>query len=181
MAESLAEALKPLLSAHARVLLVKGNLARDTLREQLSNIANVTDWIVYETTYNEEAKPQLIHFLQQRMIDAITFTSSSTVHSFAQAIAGETLTCLSSQSHVSVRLRNKLHFSLDFLFTFVHIHIQSTRWLNNFINILQGVNNMQFARHRRLRQTANLRAMVRETHLHTEDFIYPILSSKEKK
>ncbi|GMB07446.1 porphobilinogen synthase [Thermolongibacillus altinsuensis] len=33
---------------------------------------------------------------------------------------------------------------------------------------------LQFARHRRLRQTANLRAMVRETHLHVEDFIYPV-------
>ncbi|MBM7660643.1 porphobilinogen synthase [Bacillus mesophilus] len=31
-----------------------------------------------------------------------------------------------------------------------------------------------FNRHRRLRQTANLRTMVRETHLHKEDFIYPI-------
>ncbi|MCH1626597.1 porphobilinogen synthase [Fredinandcohnia quinoae] len=34
--------------------------------------------------------------------------------------------------------------------------------------------HLQFSRHRRLRQTANLRAMVRETHLHTEDFIYPL-------
>ncbi|MBA2871637.1 porphobilinogen synthase [Anoxybacillus calidus] len=33
---------------------------------------------------------------------------------------------------------------------------------------------LQFHRHRRLRQTANLRAMVRETHLHVEDLIYPI-------
>ncbi|WP_246940932.1 porphobilinogen synthase [Bacillus pinisoli] len=31
-----------------------------------------------------------------------------------------------------------------------------------------------FNRHRRLRQSANLRTMVRETHLHKEDFIYPI-------
>jgi porphobilinogen synthase len=31
-----------------------------------------------------------------------------------------------------------------------------------------------FDRHRRLRRSAPLRAMVRETHLHTEDFIYPI-------
>ncbi|WP_339173204.1 uroporphyrinogen-III synthase [Anoxybacillus sp. FSL W8-1294] len=89
VAESLVEALKPLLSTHARVLLVKGNLARDTLREQLSSIADVTDWIVYETTYNEDAKPKIIELLQQRMIDAITFTSSSTVHSFVEAIAGE--------------------------------------------------------------------------------------------
>ncbi len=36
------------------------------------------------------------------------------------------------------------------------------------------MNSLQFNRHRRLRQTANLRAMVRETHLHVEDLIYPI-------
>lgn len=34
--------------------------------------------------------------------------------------------------------------------------------------------HLQFQRHRRLRQSANMRALVRETHLHTEDFIYPI-------
>ncbi|ASV68813.1 porphobilinogen synthase [Cytobacillus sp. FSL W7-1323] len=32
----------------------------------------------------------------------------------------------------------------------------------------------QFNRHRRLRRTANMRNLVRETHLHVEDFIYPI-------
>ncbi|MBM7096565.1 porphobilinogen synthase [Bacillus sp. H-16] len=32
----------------------------------------------------------------------------------------------------------------------------------------------EFQRHRRLRRTAGIRNMVRETHLHTEDFIYPI-------
>lgn len=34
--------------------------------------------------------------------------------------------------------------------------------------------NNQFKRHRRLRSSASMRAMVRETHLHVEDFIYPI-------
>ncbi|MED3653437.1 porphobilinogen synthase [Heyndrickxia sporothermodurans] len=33
---------------------------------------------------------------------------------------------------------------------------------------------LQFKRHRRLRSSANMRALVRETHLHVEDFIYPI-------
>ncbi|WP_420768845.1 porphobilinogen synthase [Parageobacillus thermoglucosidasius] len=33
---------------------------------------------------------------------------------------------------------------------------------------------LRFDRHRRLRQTANLRAMVRETHLHVDDLIYPV-------
>lgn len=36
------------------------------------------------------------------------------------------------------------------------------------------MSHLQFQRHRRLRQSANMRALVRETHLHTEDFIYPI-------
>ncbi|MBW7650769.1 uroporphyrinogen-III synthase [Anoxybacillus sp. ST4] len=89
VAESLAESLTLLLSTHARILLVKGNLARDTLREQLNNIADVTDWIVYETTINEEAKSQVVALLQQRLIDVITFTSSSTVRSFERAIAKE--------------------------------------------------------------------------------------------
>ncbi|MFT4416502.1 porphobilinogen synthase [Fredinandcohnia humi] len=34
--------------------------------------------------------------------------------------------------------------------------------------------HLQFARHRRLRHTANLRALVRETYLHIEDLIYPL-------
>jgi porphobilinogen synthase len=34
--------------------------------------------------------------------------------------------------------------------------------------------DLQFTRHRRLRQSANMRALVRETYLHKEDLIYPI-------
>ncbi|WP_409301988.1 porphobilinogen synthase [Peribacillus sp. SCS-155] len=36
------------------------------------------------------------------------------------------------------------------------------------------MNNLQFNRHRRLRNTAGMRALVRETYLHKEDLIYPI-------
>lgn len=34
--------------------------------------------------------------------------------------------------------------------------------------------DIHFKRHRRLRSTASVRSMVRETHLHVEDFIYPL-------
>ncbi len=34
--------------------------------------------------------------------------------------------------------------------------------------------DIQFTRHRRLRSSAGIRSLVRETHLHKEDFIYPI-------
>ena len=33
---------------------------------------------------------------------------------------------------------------------------------------------MQFDRHRRLRSSKSMREMVRETHIHKEDLIYPI-------
>ncbi|MGR9049178.1 porphobilinogen synthase [Halobacillus faecis] len=36
------------------------------------------------------------------------------------------------------------------------------------------MNDLQFKRHRRLRRTDSMRALVRETHLRTEDLIYPI-------
>ncbi|UNL84376.1 porphobilinogen synthase [Priestia koreensis] len=34
--------------------------------------------------------------------------------------------------------------------------------------------DLQFKRHRRLRNSSALRSMVRETHLHVEDFVYPV-------
>jgi porphobilinogen synthase len=36
--------------------------------------------------------------------------------------------------------------------------------------------HLQFDRHRRLRQSANMRALVRETHLHVDDLIYPVFA-----
>lgn len=36
------------------------------------------------------------------------------------------------------------------------------------------MSELQFSRHRRLRQSANMRALVRETHVHIEDLIYPL-------
>ncbi|WP_102274388.1 porphobilinogen synthase [Cytobacillus massiliigabonensis] len=40
--------------------------------------------------------------------------------------------------------------------------------------------DLQFTRHRRLRQSANMRALVRENHLTIDDFIYPIFVAEGK-
>src|SRR5690606_14878787 len=47
----------------------------------------------------------------------------------------------------------------------------------------KGKMDMNFDRHRRLRSSANMRALVRETHLRAEDFIYPlfIVEGKQQK
>ncbi|QPA30255.1 uroporphyrinogen-III synthase [Thermaerobacillus caldiproteolyticus] len=87
VAEGLVEALKPIIQPNERILLVKGNLARPTLKEALIRIgATVTDLVVYETKINESGKEQLIDLLQKRAIDVITFTSSSTVQSFMRML-----------------------------------------------------------------------------------------------
>ncbi|WP_445489660.1 porphobilinogen synthase [Niallia sp. 03133] len=39
---------------------------------------------------------------------------------------------------------------------------------------------LEFKRHRRLRQSTNMRALVRETYLHTDDLIYPIFVAEGK-
>ncbi|MCL6587687.1 MAG: uroporphyrinogen-III synthase [Anoxybacillus sp.] len=83
VAEGLIEAIKPLVKPTDRVLLVKGNLARPTLKEALVQLgADVTDLVVYETKMNESGKAQLLELLKKNAIDVLTFTSPSTVASF---------------------------------------------------------------------------------------------------
>ncbi|HDX9589009.1 TPA: uroporphyrinogen-III synthase [Bacillus pseudomycoides] len=73
-----------------RILLPKGNLARDVIREALRNHgATVRDLVVYETTVHLQIREQLIDALQSREIDVITFTSPSTVQSFLALLEGE--------------------------------------------------------------------------------------------
>ncbi|MBB5324592.1 uroporphyrinogen-III synthase [Anoxybacillus tepidamans] len=89
VAEGLAEAMKSLVKPNDRVLLVKGNLARPTLKEALVQLgADVTDLVVYETKMNESGKEQLLDLLKKQALDVVTFTSSSTVESFMNMLDG---------------------------------------------------------------------------------------------
>ncbi|GMB07445.1 uroporphyrinogen-III synthase [Thermolongibacillus altinsuensis] len=88
VAESLAEAMKQHVQKGERILLVKGNLARETLRNELQSFAQVTDFIVYETSINKAAKEELIRLLEKKELDVITFTSSSTVRNFMELLDG---------------------------------------------------------------------------------------------
>lgn len=64
-------------------LLVRGNRSRDVLPEQFSRIGINFDAVeVYETTYNDQATPDLNEALAKRNFDFITFTSPSTVDAF---------------------------------------------------------------------------------------------------
>ena len=77
VAESLLESLKANVLHHERVLLVRGQLARSVLKDGLKE-CEVTDLVVYQTIRNQGSE-RLVKQHLETGIDAITFTSSSTV------------------------------------------------------------------------------------------------------
>ncbi|MDX8359403.1 uroporphyrinogen-III synthase [Cytobacillus sp. IB215316] len=90
--ESLLEALYPYLNSRNRILNVRGNLSRDTIKSQLINSGyDVTDLVVYQTIENSESKHKLYRMLTNGDIDVITFASSSAVKNFVSLLSGHSI------------------------------------------------------------------------------------------
>ncbi|SHE48135.1 uroporphyrinogen III methyltransferase / synthase [Seinonella peptonophila] len=86
-AEALVEALQEKIKAGDQVLLPRANIARQYLVDALTKLnAEVTDLSIYQTEINTHYAKQIIQRLEQKEIDIITFTSSSTVHNFIQSL-----------------------------------------------------------------------------------------------
>ena len=76
-----------LMKAGTKVLLPKGNLARDFIATELTKIGvRVEEMIVYETFFPEESKSKLAQMLQEKRLDIIPFTSPSTVDHFMEVV-----------------------------------------------------------------------------------------------
>ena len=88
-AESLVDELKKQDLTGSRVLLPRAAGSRPVLPNELHKVgAHVEEIHVYEADLPAESRNELHHLLQTEKIDALTFTSSSTVRNFAE-IAGE--------------------------------------------------------------------------------------------
>ncbi|MCL6605969.1 MAG: uroporphyrinogen-III C-methyltransferase [Paenibacillus sp.] len=86
-AEGLIEALGPELLPGQKVLLPRGDLARDWLPDKLKELGlQVTEADTYETVVTGEDDDELLKLLEEGRIHAVTFTSSSTVHNFLQIL-----------------------------------------------------------------------------------------------
>jgi uroporphyrinogen III methyltransferase/synthase len=82
-AESVVEAFSSVEIKDKKVLLPRARLARTILPEELSKMgARVDEVCAYETLPGDEGREELITLLENRQIDAVTFTSSSTVSNF---------------------------------------------------------------------------------------------------
>ncbi|MFJ7727127.1 uroporphyrinogen-III synthase [Neobacillus sp. NPDC097160] len=80
VAESFVEEFLPLIDRGTRVLLPKGNLAREYIASALTEAGAVVDEVViYETYMPEESRVKLFQMLADHQLDILTFTSPSTV------------------------------------------------------------------------------------------------------
>ncbi|KWX77754.1 uroporphyrinogen-III C-methyltransferase [Paenibacillus jilunlii] len=82
-AEGLLEAFGPRLQPGQKVLLPRGDLAREWLADKLRELGlEVTEVDTYETVVTGEDDIELLKLLEEKRIHAVTFTSSSTVRNF---------------------------------------------------------------------------------------------------
>lgn len=91
-AEGVIEALKPHDLQGAKILLPRAEVARDLLPKDLEQRGATVEVVpVYRTVISRTAGDLLRPLLQDRKIDLVTFTSSSTVTNFVEALAQEDL------------------------------------------------------------------------------------------
>ncbi|MCF6246416.1 MAG: uroporphyrinogen-III C-methyltransferase [Desulfobacula sp.] len=101
-AESVIEAFSTVEIKNKKVLLPRAKIARTILPEELSKMgAQVDEVTAYETRLDADGKDELIELLESKKIDAITFTSSSTVSNFMSLLEGNDVHALLKDVQVS--------------------------------------------------------------------------------
>ena len=89
-AEKIVEGLAGRIKPGEKVLLARAEEARDVLPESLKEMgAEVWDVPVYQTVLGSANKAELQSLLKDKMIHAVTFTSSSTVRNFVSLLDGD--------------------------------------------------------------------------------------------
>lgn len=87
VAEALSEELADLIKQGEKVLLPKGDLAREVIPKAIRELGGfVEEIIIYQTVKNQDKDEVLLKALKAKEIDMITFTSSSTVQNFMELI-----------------------------------------------------------------------------------------------
>jgi uroporphyrinogen III methyltransferase/synthase len=89
-AESVIDAFSNVEIKGKKILLPRAKVARTILPEELTKLGGLVDEVTaYETNLCSESKDELISLLENNEIDAVTFTSSSTVSNFMSLLKGK--------------------------------------------------------------------------------------------
>ena len=92
VAEGFVEEFLPHVKQGMKVLIPKGNLARDYICTSLMAAGAVVDeGVIYQTYFPEESKQLLKEKLATKSIDILTFTSPSTVDHLMEVVNGNKL------------------------------------------------------------------------------------------
>jgi uroporphyrinogen-III synthase len=87
VAEAFVDEFLPFIRSGMKVLIPKGNLARDYIADSLrKNGAIVDEAVVYETYMPEESRSKLAFAMENEGLDILLFTSPSTVEHFMDVI-----------------------------------------------------------------------------------------------
>lgn len=87
VAETFVEEFSSEVEPGMKILIPKGNLARDFISTQLKVCgAEVDEVVVYETYFPQESKEKLRQMLSENTLDIIPFTSPSTVDHFFEVV-----------------------------------------------------------------------------------------------
>jgi uroporphyrinogen III methyltransferase/synthase len=102
VAEDLAAALAPHISAGTRVLLARAQVAREVLPETLAKMgAKIEVAPVYKARPPAALPPEADAAIREGRIDVLTFTSSATVHNFAALLGKERFQALAAKAVVA--------------------------------------------------------------------------------
>jgi len=87
VAESFVEEFRPYIQPGLRVLIPKGNLAREYIATTLTKDGlHVDEVVIYETYMPEDSRTKLVRMLTDKQLDILTFTSPSTVDHFMAVV-----------------------------------------------------------------------------------------------
>ena len=100
--EELVSGLVPLLNKDSRVLIPRSKNARIYVVEELSKICPVDEVQSYETIREDHATVDPLAMLNNKEIDYITFTSSTTVQFFVEKIGAAHIDAINSAKAVSI-------------------------------------------------------------------------------
>jgi uroporphyrinogen-III synthase len=87
VAEGFVEEFSLFIKEGARILIPKGNLAREYIAASLMKQgATVDEVVIYETYLPDESREKLVQMLRNGSLDILTFTSPSTIDHFMEVV-----------------------------------------------------------------------------------------------
>ncbi len=102
IAESIVEELQDKLNTNDKILIPRASNARDYLVDKLSAMCEVKEVHTYNTVIENSNKDEILELLNNKEIDYITFTSSSTVSNFVEIIGTKNVEKLQNSKVISI-------------------------------------------------------------------------------